>query len=529
MDGYYDGKNLPMDEVNSNLPSARRVMEEIFSKARPHKDKTVSHILLEFGHFIVQDILGSRTNYTEPYDVPCDGKMNDYVFCPVTGAKGIRPRATTFEIIAVEEGEKEQVQTLHEQTMEFHRQKHIDVGQNKPRATVNGMTSFLDLSNIYGTTRDLSQATWASQHPGGKLSLTEDGLLGDFEGLHEDLQSGINTTPGAYSLYIVFIRYHNKLADEYFAEHPDASEEEIFEEARMKTIAVYQSFVEEKYVPTLLGDKLDNYEGYDEFADPSIDEYFAAVSFRYAHSSFTNVIRMVDKDYVPYPSDPLLLRDVFKQDVVQLVADNGGIEPFMRGLTLMPAKQVDAAMVEDFNVWAEATSVLDVQRGRDVGIPRYNDVRQAFELTRMGSIEELVQNRYADDSYHNDTDYLLLVSALKELYNGDINKVDAYVGALIEAPTNTLDNMGPLFMMSIKNQFTRIRNGDRFWYKNIYPEEEYLNFPDLAAVVKEVCDGMDMFPADPYMLVPGASGANSSSGSDGSCSSSGNNQLSLLG
>jgi peroxidase len=509
-DGFYDGLNEPIDEVNSKLPSARRIMERIFSKARPHKDKHVSHILLEFGHFIVQDILGSRINETEPFDVPCDGNMSDYVFCPVTGARAKSNNVSNIDPL---------------QTIAFHRDEYIESGPANPRSTINGMTSFLDLSNIYDTTTNPPQDYWEKKYPSGKIPLTEKGLLGDYT-LDDGLKAGINTTPGAYAIYILFIRYHNKLAEEYQTEHPTDSDKDIFEAARRKTIAVYQSFVEEKYVPALLGDKLDDYRGYDASVDPSIDEFFAAMSFRYAHSSFGNLIRMVDKDYVPLPNDPLLLRDIFRNNVVQMVEDMGGIEPFLRGLTITPAKQIDASFVEDFNIWAEATSVIDVQRGRDVGLPRYNDVREAFGFKRMESMEELVADRYEDDNYHNDTDFILLVSALKDLYHDDIDLVDAYVGALIEAPITRNDNMGPLFTTSLKDQFSRLRDGDRFWFKTMYTEKEYSSFPDLSALVKMVCEDMELFPDDPYKLTVGPGEALSSS--DGICASGSTSQLFLL-
>jgi Animal haem peroxidase len=121
------------------------------------------------------------------------------------------------------------------------------------------------------------------------------------------------------------------MAEEYAAsgDLDDDDDDEVFELARRKTIAVYQSTVEGKYSPTLLGDKLDTYQSYNPETDPSIDELFAVVSFRYGHSSSPGRVRMVDKDFHPTPSDPLLLRDVFKRDVQRIVRENGQL--FTRG------------------------------------------------------------------------------------------------------------------------------------------------------------------------------------------------------
>lgn len=53
---------------------------------------------------------------------------------------------------------------------------------------------------------------------------------------------------------------------------------------------------------------------------------------------------------------------------------------------------------------------------------------------------------------------------LEELY-GDVNNLDAFVGGLAEDPLPDAP-MGSLFYASIKDQFQRIRDGDRLFYAN---------------------------------------------------------------
>lgn len=53
---------------------------------------------------------------------------------------------------------------------------------------------------------------------------------------------------------------------------------------------------------------------------------------------------------------------------------------------------------------------------------------------------------------------------LEELY-GDVNDVDAYVGGMAEDHVPQT-NMGPLFYTSLKDQYQRIRDGDRLYYEN---------------------------------------------------------------
>ena len=55
--------------------------------------------------------------------------------------------------------------------------------------------------------------------------------------------------------------------------------------------------------------------------------------------------------------------------------------------------------------------------------------------------------------------------------------------------------------MSIREQFTRIRDGDRFWYKNRYLPEHVRKFPPLSAIIKTVFpeEEMENFPDDPFL------------------------------
>lgn len=50
-----------------------------------------------------------------------------------------------------------------------------------------------------------------------------------------------------------------------------------------------------------------------------------------------------------------------------------------------------------------------------------------------------------------------------KLYNSSIDRLDAYVGGMLEA-----DGSGPgeLFTAIIKDQFERLRDSDRFWFEN---------------------------------------------------------------
>jgi peroxidase len=281
---------VPRDETNSGLPSARRVMEQVFRQAKPRKDKASNDMLLQFGLFIVFDVLGKGGNSSEPFPVPCDGELTDLLFCPVTGQ------------VFNNETPDNKIHVLRNQHTML-------AGANNPnhlRASINKGTAFLDLGSIYGTTPEA--VSKVRLHEGGLLAMDANGLPLDKS------PRKYNSSPGAFSYIVVFMRFHNQIANKYAQDNPNWTDEELFQGARQYTIAVYQSIIADKYLPALLGDfTLNAYQGYDPTVDPSIDEFFASLSFRYGHSSLSNLVRLLDGQFQPTPQDPLFLRDVFRQ------------------------------------------------------------------------------------------------------------------------------------------------------------------------------------------------------------------------
>jgi hypothetical protein len=69
-----------------------------------------------------------------------------------------------------------------------------------------------------------------------------------------------------------------------------------------------------------------------------------------------------------------------------------------------------------------------------------------------------------------------LAATLAELY-GDVNNIDPLIGALAEDHLPGA-SVGPLAAAGLAWQFTRLRDGDRFWYE----DDSAFTFEDLAAL-----------------------------------------------
>lgn len=118
---------------------------------------------------------------------------------------------------------------------------------------------------------------------------------------------------------------------------------------------------------------------------------------------------------------------------------------------------------------------INIQRGRDHGLPDYNTARRAYGLPPITSFEQINPYYGVDTTNTVDpTSGLTLgdlggeitrdIERLREVYKNDISKCDIWACGLAE----TTPNFGPgeLFTEVLHDQFMRIRHGDRFWYEN---------------------------------------------------------------
>mmetsp|Transcript_5710 Transcript_5710/g.13451 ORF Transcript_5710/g.13451 Transcript_5710/m.13451 type:complete len:1254 (+) Transcript_5710:47-3808(+) len=511
-DGFKERPGLPRSEFTDDLPSARKIMEELFRFPALKKKKastSTNDLKLLFGMVISSDILGAAgKNASEPFDMTGDGNFTDGVFCPVTGK---------FE--ATEGYAKS-----------FPRYNHqlVETPEGEPvRATSNKGTAWMDLGCIYGTTEQ--QNVDIRTFEGGNFDLVDkngNGLLPR----QPYLRGCFSIVPGAYSLHVLWMRLHNHVAKIISKENPDFNDEEIFQAARNYVIATYQKNAVTKYIPALLGDSMGPYQGYDPSLDPSIDEYFGAVTYRYGHSEQPDIVRLVDEDFLPTSQDPIFMRSAYHGNPQQIIERAGGIEDVLRGATTVPTKPFDYYFEDDLNFYAKATSMVDVQRARDVGIPPYNQARRNMGLEPISTIRELVVN---EGGYDNDE----LVRVVENLYGNDIEKVDSYVATLFEKPIIPDGLFGPSLTDSTRDQIHRVRSGDRFWYENTFSEEEIMALPSLTEVIKLVCKGMDKFPETFFRVYgyenngsgAGAGAGAGAGGEDGNCDGEFKNQLGLLG
>ena len=343
----------------------------------------------------------------------------------------------------------------------------------------NTITTWIDGSVVYGS--DAARADWLRENRGGRMKVSdyEEGDLLPQANYAED-----PTTPGMsfagfnfsnsfvagdgranehvalLSMHTLFVREHNRLAGEILDRNPDWSDEQIYQYARHINIGLIESITYNEFLPSL-GIELDDYEGYNSTIDPSISNEFATVAFRMGHSQIGSTMFRLNETRMPSAQGHLTLREGFFD--VSPITEGGGIAPILRGLAYNVQPENDLMFVDDLRnqmfgppgAGGMDLCAIDTQRGRDHGIPDFNTVREAFGLARY--------TNWSDFTSDNAT-----IEALNSTYP-DVDSVDAFIGMLAE---DHIENsaLGETMHVIIKEQFERLRDGDRLYYGSEFSE-----------------------------------------------------------
>ena len=188
---------------------------------------------------------------------------------------------------------------------------------------------------------------------------------------------------GLTAMHTLMAREHNRVAGHLASLNTRWDDEKLYQETRKIVIAEWQHIVFNEYLPEILGrtgmSMLGSYDGYNSSVDSSIINAFATAAYRFGHSQILPLFERLDENYQPTAFGHLTLRDAFFSP--NKIREEGGIEPLLRGLLKSPAKlrSADSAINNNLTeaLFAEANEValdlaaLNIQRGRDHGLPSY--------------------------------------------------------------------------------------------------------------------------------------------------------------
>ncbi len=418
-----------------------------------------------------------------------------------------------------------------------------------PRQQTTVVTSYLDLSNVYGSTQTVAAALRTGA--GGLLKTSPGNMLpynnstyfsaDQLTALNMANDAGMVTSDKLFAagdrranenieltaLQTLFMRNHNRIATQLQALHPQWTDDTLYQQARKINIAQYQSIVYNEWIPAVLGrNALPAYRGYNPSVNPTISNEFSTVAFRFGHSLLSGGIERHNNDgsSITDPAgdsislaqdffDPNLLNPAKVVDPLtgQTSTDIGVI---LKGDADGDSQAMDLMAIGDvrnllFGNGAGGDDLMarDVQRGRDNGIPNYNALRMALKLPPVKSFAQITSN-------------VAVQNQLAAAYPGGVNTIDAFEGGLAEDHVRGSD-VGPLFQAIMVDQFTRLRDGDRFFYlnENSTPEEANFFFQgNTLAKVIEANTNVTNLQSDVFYFRASISGTVSMAGAPGGAS-----------
>jgi len=379
-----------------------------------------------------------------------------------------------------------------------------------PRQQMQLLTSFVDGSMVYGADAVRAAALRANDGT-GRLKTSDGDLLPynvpglpNFGGPSPELflagDIRANEQASLTVMHTLWVREHNAWADHFRARHPRLDGDEIYELARRWVGAEIQAITYYEFLPLLLGpEALPEYRGYDPDVNPTIANEFAAAAYRVGHTLLSPVIRRREADGSTSIHGDLPLRNAFF--ALHVLTDEGGLEPILRGLAAQPAQDIDRFVIDDVRNFLFGPPgaggfdlpSLNIQRGRDHGLPGYNQLRAELGLEPADDFSDIS----ADPAVQQ---------ALEAAY-GDVDKIDLWVGGISE------DHMpgamvGEVLMTIIGDQFARLRDGDRFWFEGQFGGEDLqqLRRTRLADVIRRNTDIGDEIQDDVFHLPPSCPG-----------------------
>ena len=177
-----------------------------------------------------------------------------------------------------------------------------------------------------------------------------------------------NMDPILLALHSLFLREHNRLAHEISTSNPFWDDEKIYQTARKWNVAFMQSICYYEYLP-IIGLQLPTYTGYKNSVNPGIDNFFATVADRFAHSEVNDIIARVDDTGSNIADDYINLMRAYFYPTYALSA---GIEPLLRGASFYRETEVSPHFASSLQNYLFGTPMhggsdllaIDIQRTR---------------------------------------------------------------------------------------------------------------------------------------------------------------------
>lgn len=500
-------------------PAARLVSTTLISTHDITSDDQITHMVMQWGQFLDHDLDHALPSVSsESWDgIDCKKSCENAAPCfPMEVPRG-DPRI----------GNRRCIDFIRTSAVCGSGATSILWGGLTPREQLNQLTSYLDASQVYGyddeLARDLRDLTTdhgllreGTAIPGHKPLLPY--ASGQFVDCRRNpLESSINCfvagdiraneQVGLLAMHTIWLREHNRIARTLREMNPHWNGEKLYQESRRIVGAEMQHISYRHWLPRIFGgpieDVLPPYRGYDPNIDASISNVFATAALRFGHSLIQPRLERLNASFQPIPQGALSLRDAFFAP--WRLVEEGGVDPLVRGMYAtaaklkLPEQNLNVELTEQLFRTAHAVALdlaaMNIQRGRDHGLPGYLEWRDLCNMSRAETFDDLAGEISSNR----------VRQKLRELY-GHPGNIDVWVGGILEDQLPGA-KVGPLFKCLLLEQFRRTRDGDRFWYENpsVFRSEQLAQIQQvsLARILCDNGDNITRVQPDVFMLPEG--------------------------
>ncbi|KAG7226315.1 hypothetical protein INR49_003067, partial [Caranx melampygus] len=516
---YEDGEREPKGwnqgrlHNGFQLPPPWEVSKKIMKSSSQTEDDAYSQLLVEWGQYVDHDITFTPQSSVASLNFPdCSNTCENVHPCfPIK----------TYDKMSSAQG-----------CLPFHRSTSVcfmhfesNIDEALQRQQMNAITSFIDASVVYGHTPKMASSLRDLSGRNGKLAVNKE--FKDPKGrpylpfvatlpsdCHQDPQGGrvecfsagdtrVNEGMPLITLHTLWLREHNRIAEELGRMNRHWSPETVYQETRSIITALHQVINMRDYVPKIIGPEcfehyIGPYGGYDPNTNPSASNVFATAAFRFGHATISPILRRMNENFQETEHLPhLRLHDTFFSP--WRIVKEGGIEPVLRGVIahaavavspnmLMAEETTESLVLLNIEQHMDLAS-LNLQRGRDHALPGYNDWRAFCGLKRimtLDDLKEVVGN------------YKVAEKILKVYKHPD--NIDVWLGGLVESLLPG-SRTGPLFACLIGKQMKALRDGDRFWWEaeGMFTDQQRAEILK-GSLSRVICDNTDIkeVPYDPF-------------------------------
>ncbi|XP_076030398.1 salivary peroxidase/catechol oxidase-like [Oratosquilla oratoria] len=486
----------------NRLPNARDVSLSLHTSSGNERESQISLFVMQWGQFLDHDLIHipeEEKSRGVPFD--CCGVDRGHPLCAPIDTLNRQDTVSR-------ENNRNCIQFARSVTAPITSCQFIFREQS------NQITSYIDGSQIYGSNEEENDDL---RGEGGKLRTYEDSkppitrshcpiststqLLPAIENERGfDFEAGdqrVTEQPGLASIHTLFLRVHNTIVDMLKQINPYWDDDRLYQETRRIVGALLQHITYNEWLPIVLGpdlmrtlglDSTGSYSQYNPRVDATIMNSFGTAAFRRDTAQSQDsiydkaVIVTTSASWLECPFVSLLYR--FGHSLVAGVLMGEGqnlflgdnffngrsvctrptrVSALLRGLAASPANRydnfLDPALTnllfrENENIGLDLAA-LNIQRGRDHGLPGYNTWRRACFGQGFNSFDELRASNVMNPE---------VVDRLSRIY-ASVDDIDLFPGGLSETriPGGLV---GPVFACIIADQFNKLKFGDRFFFQH---------------------------------------------------------------